>query len=179
MDRSDIRELLNGVFLNQDPAIATLLESLDELIADIRVVGQSHFGRGESPDSAKCLETKDCGKEMLPGPDMQAVVLNRCRGSYRMSPGHTKPLDTTPVVWVASDSTETVNHVIQAHLAQAVEQTTRIIEHHTRLFSILHKLRDELSHSLVAPMKYPGVMVVTDVWVVQHILEVADDMGSP
>ena len=84
-----------------------------------------------------------------------------------------------PVVWGASDSLETFYHVIQTHLDQAMEQTTRVIEHHPRLFSIIYKLRNELSHPLVAPMEYRSVVVVCKLWVVHHILEVADDTGSP
>jgi hypothetical protein len=49
---ASILDPLYSMLLYQDPAIATVLEGLYELIAHIRIVGQGHFTWGKTPDSA-------------------------------------------------------------------------------------------------------------------------------
>ena len=73
---------------------------------------------------------------------------------------------------------QVVEHVVQAHLAQAVQQGAGVFQHHARLLALVHQLRDELAHALVAPVEDRGVVVVADARVVHHVLEVADDLGG-
>ena len=57
-----------------------------------------------------------------------------------------------------------------------MEQTPRILEHDAGLLALLDQLRNELAHSLVAPVEDGRVVIVADVGVVHHVLEVADDL---
>ena len=75
---------------------------------------------------------------------------------------------------VARDVLERVDHVDATHLAQPVQQLARVLEHHAGLLALLDQLRDELTHSLVAPGEGLRVVVVADVRVLHHVLEVAD-----
>ena len=45
------------------------------------------------------------------------------------------------------------------------------------MFALVHQLRDELTHPLVAPNEHRRVMVVADARVIHHVPEVADDFG--
>lgn len=45
-------EFFDGVFLDQKPLVTALAQSLDVTVADIRVVGQVHFGRRKPPHAA-------------------------------------------------------------------------------------------------------------------------------
>src|SRR5881396_829932 len=58
-----------------------------------------------------------------------------------------------------------------------MQQTTGIIEHHARLLAFLREGRDELTDTPVAPVKDRRVMVVADMLIIHHLLEVADDGG--
>ena len=67
--------LLDGMLLDQDPLVATIPQGLDELVGQIRVVGQGHLGGGEAAHPLQGLPAKDGGEVVLPGADMQAEVL--------------------------------------------------------------------------------------------------------
>ena len=58
---------------------------------------------------------------------------------------------------------EGVEDVVQAHLAQAVEQAAGVFEHDPRLLPFVDELRDEFAHPLVAPVEDGGIVVVADV----------------
>ena len=63
-------------------------------------------------------------------------------------------------------------------MPQAVQQRPGILEHDSRLFALIDKLRDELAHPFVAPVENGSVMVVADSWIIHHVLEIADDVGG-
>ncbi len=55
-----------------------------------------------------------------------------------------------------------------------MEEASRVLEHDSRLLAVLDQLGNELPHALVAPMEDGGVVVVADVLVIHHVLEIAD-----
>ena len=57
----------------------------------------------------------------------------------------------------------------EPHLAQPMQQSSRILQHHPRSLAFLDQFGDELAHALVAPMKNWRVVVVADPGVV-HIM---------
>ena len=82
------------------------------------------------------------------------------------------------VIGLASDALQVVEHVVQAHALQAVEQRPAVFKHHARLFAFVNQLRDELARALVAPMKDRSVVIIPDAWVVHHVLQVANNFGG-
>ena len=96
-----------------------------------------------------------------------------------MPPGRSQPLHRPPVRQVERDLLQAVEHVVQAHGPQPVEQATRIVQHDPGLPAFVHQLRDELGHAFVAPMEHRRVVVVADPLVVHHVLEVTDDSRRP
>jgi hypothetical protein len=80
--------------------------------------------------------------------------------------------------WIARDRSETLKDIVEAHLSQSMQQAARVFQHDARLLALIHQLRDELSHPLVAPVKNRSVMVVTDPWVIHHRLEIADNSST-
>ena len=108
---------------------------------------------------------------------MQAEILHRRGRRHRVAPRAAQPFDRRGGSGVAGDALEVVEDVVQAHLAQAVQQGAGVFQHHARLLAFVHQLRDELAHALVAPVEDRGVVVVADARVVHHVLEVADDLG--
>jgi hypothetical protein len=55
-----------------------------------------------------------------------------------------------------------------------VQQRAGILQHHPRLHAFVEELGDELTHPLVRG-KDAGVVIVADLRVRQHVLQVADD----
>ena len=80
---------------------------------------------------------------------------------------------------VAGDGLEGVENVVEPHLPQAEEQASGVVQHDAGLFALMHELGDEFTHAFVARVKNRGVMVVADVLVFHHVLEIADDGGGP
>ena len=60
-----------------------------------------------------------------------------------------------------------------------MQETTRVIQHHSRVFTLLNKLRNELAHAFVTPVKHRRVMVVADLPVIHHVFQIADDRRRP
>ena len=56
-----------------------------------------------------------------------------------------------------------------------MQQGAGVLQHDPRLLALAEQLADELAHPLVAPVEHRGVVVVADVGVLQHPLQVADD----
>src|SRR5207245_11793514 len=51
--------LLDGVLLDQDPLVAAVPQGLDELVSDVRLVGEGHLGGREATYPAQRLEPED------------------------------------------------------------------------------------------------------------------------
>jgi len=83
-----------------------------------------------------------------------------------------------PVVRVQGDRFETVEDLVCPHLSQAVQQGPGIFQHHAGLLAFVHQLGNELAHPLVAPQKDRRVVVVPDLLVVHHVLQVANNFRS-
>jgi len=69
--------LLDCVLLEQDPLVAAVGERLDELVGHIGLVGKCHLRGREASDPAQGIESEDGGEVVLPGPHVEAVVLDR------------------------------------------------------------------------------------------------------
>ena len=139
------------------------------------MVGQGHLRGGEAADPAEGVQAEEGGEMVLPGPHVQPVVLDRGGGRHGMPPRTAQPLHRLPVARVGRDAGQGVEHVVRAHLAQAVQQRAGVLEHDPRREPLVEQLGDELAHPLVAAQEYRGVVVVADAGVVHHPLQVADD----
>src|SRR6266404_5598116 len=93
-----------------------------------------------------------------------------------MPPSATQPLDRSTIAWGTSNSAQVVEHVVQAHLPKSVQESPGIFQHHAGLLAFVDQLWDELPHAFVAPMKHGGVVVVPDILVVHHVIEIANDL---
>ena len=134
-----------------------------------------HFGRRKSAHATQRVPAEDRGKMLLPRADMQRHIRRRGGRHHRVPPHRAEPFDTRPIPVVNRDALEIVENVAPAHLAQAVEQFARIIQHHARLPARVHQLADEIGGARVTPGKHRRVMVAVDVLVLHHELQVADD----
>src|SRR4051812_22904919 len=109
---------------------------------------------------------------MLPGPDMQAEILNWCGGCNGMSPCCSEPFDRPAVRRLQSDSLQIIEHVVQAHCAQAIQERSGIIQHHSWFSAVLNELWNELAHALVTPVEHRRIMVIADLLVIHHIFQI-------
>jgi hypothetical protein len=55
-----------------------------------------------------------------------------------------------------------------------MQQRARVLEHHPRLQPFADQLRDQLPHPPIAPPKHRRVVVIADLGVLLHVLQVAD-----
>ena len=164
------------VLLDQHPAIAAFAQCTHEFVGDVGMIWQCHLGRREAADALQRLETEQSGKVVLPGPQMQPIVLHRRRGRDGMPPPGPQPLDLAAVARIAGDGAQRVEHVAEPHLTQAPEQRARIIQHDARLLALFDQLGHELAHPLVAPVEHGGIATLLVVPVLSHhVLEVAGD----
>ena len=79
---------------------------------------------------------------------------------------------------IAGDAAEPFDDVVASHLPQAVEQFTRVIEHHTGVAAGVDQLRHDAAYPRVALGKDRRVVVIAHVLVLHHIVEVADNFRS-
>ena len=93
--------LLDGVFLDQEPLVAAVVEGPHELIGDVGVVGQGHLRRGEATHPSQRLQAEDGGEMVLPGAHVQPVVLYRGGRGDGVPPRAAQPLHGLPQVRVA------------------------------------------------------------------------------
>jgi hypothetical protein len=92
-------------------------------------------------------------------------------------PGAAEPLDRLPQVGVAGQHSQGVEDVSQSSAAQPVQQGAGVVQHDPRLAAVAEQLGDELTHPLIAPVEHRRVVVVAELGVLQHPLQVADDGG--
>jgi len=78
---------------------------------------------------------------------------------------------------IAGDGAETLEDVVEPHRVEPVKQGPRVVEHDAGLLARGDELRYELAHTLIAPVKNRGVVVVARIRMVHHVLEIADDLG--
>ncbi len=169
---------LDRVFLHQNPRIATVVERADELVGDVRVVGQRHFRGREAAHPRHSIEAEEGGKVVLPGAHMQPEILRRRRWRNRVAPWASKPLDCALVLGTAGQWAKAVENIARPHLSQSIEQGAGVFEHHPRFLALFKKLRHEIAHPLIAAKENAGVVVVADSRVFHHVLQVADDLGA-
>ena len=170
----DPSSLLDGMLLHQHPLKPALFQGANELVTDVWMVGQGHLRRGESFDAAHGIEPKDGGEVMQPGLYVQPEVLHGGRRRHRMAPCGPQPLHAGRIGGIESDRLEVVNHIVQAHRPQAVQQLPRVIQHNPRILPLVDELGNERAHPLIAPPEHRRVVVVAGAGIVHHVLEVAD-----
>ena len=142
------------------------------------MVGQRHLRRREATHPAERLQPEQGGEVMLPGLHVEPVVLHgRGRGDG-MAPWAAEPLHGRAVARVDGDRAQGLEHVVGAHLPQSVQERARVLEHHPRLAALLEELGNELAHALVAPAEHRSVVVVLEVGVLVHVLQVADQPSA-
>ena len=76
---------LDGVLLHEHPTVSAFSKRLHELVADVRVVGQGHFGGGEPAHATQGLQPEDRREVVLPSLHVQAIVLRGGRGRHGMA----------------------------------------------------------------------------------------------
>lgn len=167
--------LLDGVLLHEHPLVTAVDQGPHELVGDVGVVGKRHLGRREPPHAAQGLEAEEGGEMVLPGTHVQPEVLHRRRRRDGMAPCGAEPLHRLPVPMLTGDERQRLQHIAGTHVVQPVEEGSRVVEHHPGPVALVDQLRDELTHALVAPAEHRGVVVVTDLTVVVHPLQVAHD----
>ncbi len=92
-----------------------------------------------------------------------------------MTPRRAEPFDAAAVRRIVRDRPEALEDVVKPHVAQPVQQAARVLEHDARVAALVDEPRYELPHALVAPVEHGRVVVVADVGVLHHVLQVADD----
>ncbi len=178
VDAAAVVGVLDGVLLDQHPLETAVLERLDEFVGDVRMVGERHLRGREPANPTEGLQSEEGREMMLPRLDVQTVILDRRRRCHGMPPRTAEPFGRMSVVRIASDGFQDIQNIVQPHLPHAVEQRTRVFEHGTRLLAFFEQLRDELADALVAPGEGGSVVVVADVLIVPHVLEIANDLGG-
>ena len=66
---------------------------------------------------------------------------------------------------------------MEAHPAQPVEQAAGVFEHDPRPRAFSDELRNEFAHPLVAPVEDGGIVVVSHMGMLHHVLQIADQAG--
>jgi hypothetical protein len=56
-----------------------------------------------------------------------------------------------------------------------VQQRTRVFQHDARLGALLHQAWHNLAHTLVTPVEYGGVVVIADIRMLHHVLQIANE----
>lgn len=93
-----------------------------------------------------------------------------------MTPWATKPFDGVSIARIAAGGFKRIDDIVEAHLPHAVQQSAGIFQHNARLFSLFDELGDELTHALIAPDENRRVVIIADVRVLHHVLQVADEL---
>src|SRR5215467_2027628 len=91
-----------------------------------------------------------------------------------MAPGTAQPLHRVAIALVSRDPSQCAEDVVRTHHPQAVQERAGVFQHNPRLETLVHQLRNELAHALVTPQEYRRIMVVPDVGVLQHPLQIAN-----
>ena len=117
LDSVAVLDTLHAVFLHHHPTEAACDERFYVLVTHVRMVRQGHL-RGRKPlDPAYGVQSEDCGEVVLPGLDVEAVILYGRRRSHGVTPGRPQPLYTATVGWIAGDRFEEIEDIVQAHVA--------------------------------------------------------------
>jgi hypothetical protein len=109
---------LDGVLLNQQPPVATVVEGLDERVGHVGVVGQRHLRGREAAHPAERLQAEARREVVLPGAHVQPVVLHRGGGGDGVAPGAAEPLNGLPHARVAGERSQGVDHIVETSASQ-------------------------------------------------------------
>ena len=110
---------------------------------------------------------------MLPRLNMQLNIGDWRRGHHRMAPHRPHPLHVRAILRLAQ-SLQVVDNILAPHLPKRPEQITRVVQHNSRILALCNQLRYPLAHSLIAPGKYRGIVIIALSLMLKHILKVAN-----
>ncbi len=94
-----------------------------------------------------------------------------------MAPHRAQPFDVFAIMRIAGYSLEAVEYIAAPHLAQAEQQLPGVIEHHARIASGVNQLRNDVAHTGIAFREHGRVVIVADVGMPHHVIEIADESG--
>ena len=109
------------MFLDQHPSVAAINQSTDELVSNIGMIGQCHFRRRKSANPAQRFKTKNCRKVVLPGLNVQAVVLEEWKAQPHV-PKRFRAIPQPPIRGVARDSSQAFEDVVEPHRPQPMQE---------------------------------------------------------
>jgi hypothetical protein len=115
---------------------------------------------------------------VLPGQDLQLQVGNRGGGGHGMAPERSQPLDMGLEAGITGQSVQGFDHIRTTHLLQAPQQVAGIIQHDSRIAACSDQLGQDLSHAPIALGKGFGVVVIALAGMLNHVLQVADQLSS-
>lgn len=93
-----------------------------------------------------------------------------------MAPHCAKPFHMVAGGGVGGEAFEVAQDIIASHLLQAPEQVAGIVEHDAGVATLTDQIGDEVGHATIAFGKRSGVVVVTDLGVLEHVLQVGNQL---
>lgn len=143
----------------------------------VGVIWEVHFWGREASDTLESLVAEDGCKMMLPSLDMEFQVRNRRRRDNGMTPHCSEPFDVGLKFAIAGNSLEMIQNVVTPHLLKSPEEITRIVEHNAGIAALRNQFRNKFSYTAVAPSEGSCVVVIAIVWMLEHMLEIADQFA--
>jgi hypothetical protein len=95
-----------------------------------------------------------------------------------MAPEAAEPLHVGLHAGIAGQKAQGLEDVVPAHLLEAPEQGAGVIEHDPRIAALTDQLGDQLRHAPVALGKGLSVVVVALPRVLEHVLQVGDQLAA-
>jgi hypothetical protein len=116
------------------------------------------------------------GEMVLPGQDLHLEIGDRRGGGHRMAPERAQPLHVELHGRIAGQEAQRLEDVGAAHLLEAPEQIAGVIQHDPRVAALRDQLRQQVGHPPVAVGEGLGVVVVALARVLEHPLQMADQL---
>ncbi len=141
------------------------------------MVGQGHLRRGEALHPLQGLIAEQGREVLLPGLDLQLDVGDRRGGGHGVAPEGAKPLHVLLHAGIAGEEAQGVEDVVAAHLLEAPEQVSGVIEHDPRVTALGDQLGKNVSQPPVAVSERLGIVVVAHTGMVEHPLKMGDQLA--
>ena len=115
---------------------------------------------------------------VLPGQDLQLQIGDRRGGRHRMAPESAEPLHMGLNRGIGGQEPEGIEDVAAAHLLETPEQIAGVIQHDAWITTLSDQLGNEISEAPVAVGEGFGVVVIAFAGVIQHVLEMGDQLAT-